>query len=70
MENEKIIKECYWICNKCGKEHKLKTLFCDECGEERSDNHFYKDKIHEIEIPTSIKAIDWLIMIVAACLFL
>jgi len=68
MKNEKVIKECYWICNNCGKEHKLKTLFCDGCGEERSNNHSYKDKIHEIEIPTSIKVIDWLIMIGAACL--
>ena len=35
MKNEKIIKERYWICGNCGKGHKLKMLFCDECGEAR-----------------------------------
>jgi len=39
MNNKKIIKILYWKCGNCGKEHKLKTLFCDECGEARPVIH-------------------------------
>ena len=68
MKNGKITEKLFWICGKCGKEHKLKMLFCDECVAEHSDKHFYKNKFHEIEIPSRIKAVDWLIMIGAVCL--
>ena len=74
MENEKIIKECYWICNKCGKEHKLKTLFCDECGEARpkirKSNTIIKKVISKNILYYNIKLIDWIIMATAFVMLL
>jgi len=66
MKIGKITEELFWKCESCGKEHKLKMLFCDECGAERSDKHFYKNKFREIS--TNIKAVDWTIMIAAVSL--
>ena len=65
-------KLSFWECPNCKKEHKIKTLFCDGCGEPRPEKEKIKiilrNKISDNQSYSNIKKVDWFIMICAFCL--
>ena len=68
MEKQNPTEQAFWICEKCGKEHEIRTCFCDECGTSRpfSDNNRVlkkiKNFIKENIIFSDLKIVDYVIV--------
>ena len=71
MKKQNLTDQAFWICDKCGKEHELRTCFCDECGTSRpfSDNNRVLKKIKsfikENIIFSDLKTVDYIIIAVS-----
>ena len=62
-------KEKFWKCEKCNLEYKIKTLFCDGCGEPRPEKEKIKiilrNKMSDNQSYSNINKVDWFIIISA-----